>query len=43
MEQEQLEKLRESWNKWNATCHPEDRLSWVDYLGECDIYLDDEY
>jgi hypothetical protein len=34
--------IRASWAKWNATCHPEDRISFMDYLGELGIELKEE-
>ena len=34
--------IRASWAKWNSTCHPEDRISFTDYLGELGIQLKEE-
>lgn len=31
----ELEKdLREEWQKWQSKAHPEDRMSFIDYVGE---------
>jgi len=38
-ENKKLEKeLREEWNKWNNRVHPEDQMSFIDYVEEVDEY-----
>ena len=27
-------RLRRAWKKWNASCHPDDRIDWVEFLEE---------
>ena len=27
-------KLRRAWKKWNASCHPDDQISWDEFLEE---------
>lgn len=43
MEKAELEELKEAWNKWNADCHPEDTLSWSEYVAERGINFDEEF
>lgn len=32
-------KLRNAWKKWNANCHLEDQIDWIEFLDERDIYV----
>jgi len=43
MTKEELAKMRESWIKWNEKCHPEDTITWMDWLGEMGVNLDEEF
>ena len=27
-------KLRQAWKKWNASCHPDDQIDWIEFLEE---------
>jgi hypothetical protein len=27
-------RLKRAWKKWNATCHPDDQISWNEFLEE---------
>ena len=41
MSRKQLElELREDWNKWQSKAHPEDRMSFIDYVEELDTFKD---
>ncbi len=31
-------KLRDDWNKWQSKSHPEDRMSFIDYVEELDTF-----
>tara|TARA_R110001583_G_scaffold194540_1_gene365655 strand:+ start:515 stop:646 length:132 start_codon:yes stop_codon:yes gene_type:complete len=34
MNNEELDKLRVQWQRWNKTCHPEDQIDWIEFLEE---------
>ena len=27
-------RLKRAWKKWNASCHPDDQISWNEFLEE---------
>tara|TARA_R100001440_G_scaffold3767_1_gene8888 strand:- start:7309 stop:7458 length:150 start_codon:yes stop_codon:yes gene_type:complete len=27
-------RLKRAWKKWNASCHPDDQISWDEFLEE---------
>ncbi len=31
-------RLKKAWKKWNSKCHPEDKITWVEYLDEFSKY-----
>jgi len=31
-------RLKKAWKKWNSKCHPEDKISWVEYLDQFSKY-----
>jgi len=35
-------KIRADWEKWNREAHPEDQITFMDYLGEIEAELEDE-
>ena len=34
-------RLRRAWKKWNASCHPDDQISWNEFLEEHSQYETD--
>jgi len=34
MSNEESDKLRVQWQRWNKQCHPEDRIDWIEFLEE---------
>lgn len=36
--EELIQELREQWNNWQSKAHPEDRMSFIDYVEELDVF-----
>lgn len=35
-------KIRADWDKWNREAHPEDQITFMDYLGEIGVELEED-